>query len=55
MMFFLNMVCFGKCTGITFVDSAKIAVCDNKRIYRNRIFQELAKRGKNTMGWFLRI
>jgi hypothetical protein len=30
MMFFLNTVCFGKCTGITFVDSTKIAVCHNK-------------------------
>jgi hypothetical protein len=51
-MFFLNTVCFGKCTGITFIDSTKIAVCHNKRIYRNRIFMELAKRGKSTMGGF---
>jgi len=52
MMLFLNTVCFGKCTGITFVDSTKIAVCNNKRIYRNKVFQDIAKRGKNTMGWF---
>ena len=36
LMFLLNTVCFGKCTGITFVYSTKIAVCNNKRICRNR-------------------
>ena len=52
MMLFLNIVCFGECTGISFVDSTKISVCHNKRIYRHKTFDGLAKRGKSTMGWF---
>jgi hypothetical protein len=52
MMFFLNMVCFGKCIGITFIDSTKISVCHNKRIRRNKVFAGFAKTGKNSMGWF---
>jgi len=52
MMFFLNTVCFGKCTGITFVDSTPIKVCHNKRIKRNKVFEDIAKVGKSTIGWF---
>jgi len=52
MMFFLNTICFGKCTGITFVDSTPIKVCTNKRIKRNKVFAGIAKTGKSTVGWF---
>jgi hypothetical protein len=52
MMLLLNLVCFGKCTGITFVDSTKISVCHNKRIFNHKVFDGLAQRGKSTMGWF---
>ena len=41
-----------KSSGISFVDSTPIMVCHNRRIERNRVFKGLAKRGKNTMGWF---
>lgn len=37
---------------ITFIDSTKIAVCHNKRIKRNRVFEGIAQIGKSTMGWF---
>lgn len=43
---------YGECTGISFIDSTSIAVCDNKRIKRNKVFEGLAKRGKTSMGWF---
>jgi hypothetical protein len=42
LMFFLNTICFGKCTGITFIDSTKISVCHNKRIRRNKVFAGIA-------------
>lgn len=42
----------GECTGISFVDSTSLKVCNNKRIQRHRVFRGLAKRGKTSMGWF---
>lgn len=42
----------GELTGIAFIDSTSIKVCHNKRIYRNKVFRGLAKRGKTTSGWF---
>jgi IS5 family transposase len=42
----------GALTGISFVDSTKLQVCHNKRIPRNKVFKNLAKRGKTTAGWF---
>ncbi|KAA6310695.1 hypothetical protein EZS27_038046 [termite gut metagenome] len=49
---FLKLICFGECTGITYVDSTCIRVCHNKRIRRNKVFKGLAEIGKSTMGWF---
>ena len=49
---FLKLVCFGECTGITYVDSTKVSVCHNKRIKRNKVFKGIAESGKSTMGWF---
>lgn len=51
-LMFLKLLCFGKCTGISFVDSTPIRVCNNKRIKRNKVFKDTAQVGKSTMGWF---
>lgn len=42
----------GSVTGIAFIDATSIKVCHNKRISRNKIFKNIAKRGKTTTGWF---
>ena len=51
LMFFLNLRAFGRCTGITFVDSTMIPVCHNLRRYANKVFKGFATDGKGTMGW----
>jgi hypothetical protein len=42
----------GKCSGISFIDSTKLAVCENLRIPQPRQFTGRAARGKTTLGWF---
>jgi hypothetical protein len=39
-------------TGIYFVDATTIEVCHVKRAYSNRVFKNVAKKGKSSMGWF---
>jgi len=39
-------------TGIQFIDSTKMEVCHNLRIYRHRVFRSVARRGKTSTGWF---
>lgn len=43
---------YGVCTGISFIDSTSLEVCDPKRISQHRVFAADAKRGKSSMGWF---
>ena len=37
----------GKCTGINFIDSTTLDVCDS-----HKVFKDLAQRGKSSTGWF---
>lgn len=42
----------GQCDGISIADATALAVCDNRRISRHRVFEVGAERGKTSMGWF---
>ena len=42
----------GPCDGMSIVDATSLAVCDNRRITRHRVFQGSAARGKTSLGWF---
>jgi hypothetical protein len=44
--------CLGACSGISFVDSTRLAVCHNRRIQQHRVFGGLAARGKTSVDWF---
>jgi hypothetical protein len=48
----LMMNVSGEKTGKYFIDSTKLSVCHNLRIYRNKVFKAFAKRGKTSTGWF---
>ena len=52
LVFFLKLFAFGRCTGISFVDSTMIPVCHNPRRYANKVFKGVAADGKGTMGWW---
>jgi len=42
----------GKCSGVSFMDSATIDVCHNRRIHSHQVFRDIAQRGKTSVGWF---
>jgi len=44
--------CFGKCTGISFLDSTSLKVCHNRRIAQHQVFEDMAARGKTSVDWF---
>lgn len=43
---------YGRCHGVSFIDSTALSVCDNHRIHNHKVFAPLAQRGKGSMGWF---
>jgi transposase len=44
--------CFGRCSGISFLDSTSLKVCHNRRIHQHKLFKTLAARGKTSVDWF---
>jgi hypothetical protein len=52
LMTFSKIYSQSACSGVSFIDSFKLAVCHNRRIYNHRVFKGLAQRGKTSMGWF---
>ena len=51
MMFFAHSRC-GKCTGISFVNSTTIDVCNIHRIHQHMVFKDIAQRRKSSTVWF---
>ncbi len=41
------------CDGESFIDSTALPICHIKREYVNKVFANMAKKSKSTMGWFL--
>lgn len=39
-------------SGVYYIDSTKIAVCDKHRVHQNKVFKGFAAWGKTSMGWF---
>lgn len=52
LFFFIHYQGLGKQTGIYYVDSTKLMVCDNHRIHNHKVFKKIAQRGKTSTGWF---
>ena len=51
-LFIFSQGCLGECSGISFVDSTILTVCNARRIHSHRVFKNFAKRGKTSTGWF---
>lgn len=52
LMLYFKVFGTGKCSGISIIDSFSLEVCHIKREYSNKVFKNLAKKGKTSTGWF---
>jgi hypothetical protein len=51
-LLYLKSKCVGKCTGISFVDSTCLEVCNIKREEHHKVIKGMAQKSKSTMGWY---
>lgn len=49
---FVKMMCLGKCTGISFIDSTPLRSCHIKREKQHKTFKGIAQKGRCSIGWF---
>jgi hypothetical protein len=42
----------GQATGIAFIDATSLVVCHNRRLHSHKVFKQVARRGKTSVGWF---
>lgn len=49
---FVKMMCMGRCTGISFIDSTPLRSCHIKREKQHKTFKDIAQKGQCSIGWF---
>ncbi len=42
----------GEVTGISFIDSTPVWVCNNKHMYNHKVFKDIVQKDKSIMGYF---
>jgi hypothetical protein len=52
MVLYLKFCYLGKIQRYFFIDSARLAVCNSKRVHNHHVFKDIAERRKTTIGWF---
>lgn len=41
--------------GVGSIEATSLTACPNRRLYNHKVLKKIAKRGKISMGWVLRI
>lgn len=49
---YLKVCGLANCTGISFIDSTPLRVCNNRRIHQHKVYRDSAQRGRCSLGWF---